>query len=208
MKGTISAVAVLSIALTLVGSASAADFHVTATRTAVMADPDGLARVLLAFPGLSELREEWVSDATLTIPLGVGTLASDVGITVDALTSNWSGSPEWSSPWRTPGGDALGKMPSDVVIRAGGAERSLRVDVTDLVRAQADGTIQDYGFILLPTDGAKVGFSESEAAVLGAALSGATLDLHYRKLTGLGYRGGAQAMAERKRTARAESSTR
>ncbi len=170
-----------------------------------MADASGRTRALIAFPGLSELREEWVSDATLTIPLGVGTLASDVGITVDALTSNWSATPDWSSSWRTPGGDALGKMPSDIVIRAGGAERSLRVDVTDLVRAQADGTIQDYGFVLLPTDGAKIGFSESETALLTAALSGATLDLHYRKLTGLGYRGGVQALAERKRTARAES---
>jgi hypothetical protein len=65
----------------------------------------------------------------------------------------------------------------------------------------AAGEIGENGFLLLPQDVQRMGFSAPEMALLGS-LSGARLTVHYRSLTAMGYRGGPRALLERRRSAR------
>lgn len=89
--------------LSALGAADAAQLDFTASTTTTISVPMGQGRLLLDFPSLSELQDQWVTNATLSIPLA-GEVASDVEIEVDGLTTAWGAGATWTSPWTTPRG--------------------------------------------------------------------------------------------------------
>ena len=186
-------------------AASASEIEVTAS-TATTISTSGLGRLLLDFPSLAELHDQWVTNATLLIPLGSESVESDVEIEVDALTTSWAGGATWTSPWTTPGGDREQTLANSALLLAGVSESKLSADVTDLVRAMVEGEIGEHGFILLPANSPEAGLSEEELALLGDEAGGATLQVSYRDLKALGYEGGPKALVARHRQAAAEGS--
>ena len=198
-----AAVGVLLLAVTVPG-ANAMELQFTATTATTISVPSGQGRLLLAFPSISALHDEWITDATLTIPI-TGTLSSDVEVEVDAIATSWGAGATWTSPWQTAGGDRETSVAQTGVLRAGAVTS---VDVTDLVRAMTEGEIEEHGFLLLPMNPVSIGFASSDLAVLGTAANQADLTVRYRKLTGLGYEGGPKALLARVRQARAEDASR
>lgn len=175
----------------------------TSTATTITTE-SGHGRLLLDFPSLASLHDQWVTGATLSIPVESGGLSSDLEIEVDALTRSWSAGASWTSPWTTPGGDLVQTLANAAVLRAGSSGGTLTADVTDIVRAMVEGEIEEHGFIVLPSSSPEAGFGEEELALVGAEAAGATLQVYYRDLKALGYDGGPKALLARKHEARAE----
>ena len=169
----------------------------SAGRTAWITNPAGESRLLLAFPGLAELEGQWVTNATLSIPLGRA-VATDVEVAVDALTRSWDAGATWTSPWTDAGGDLEGRLGTSVRLAAGRAG-ILTADVTDVVRAMVEGEIEEHGLMLRPGSGSRSGFTAREAALLDDGAGRATLRVYYRDLKALGYEGGPRALMERRR---------
>lgn len=68
------------------------------------------------------------------------------------LTTNWqSGNLSWSDSWTTPGGDFVDTIYSCCLIRTS-TERLTRMDVTDIVHMWLDGTLTNYGLIVMPME--------------------------------------------------------
>jgi hypothetical protein len=180
---------------------SAATLTVAGTGVTTISDGAGNSRVLLDVRGLGKLQGEWVTEATLTLAFTGTTLAEDLDLSLDLVATDWSAGAGWSSPWTKPGGDRLGLEDARIVIPAGTRTETMSFDVTDMVRAVADGDAGDNGFILYPTDPGKPGLDSSELSALGT-VSRASLTVEYRSLKALGYRAGARALMDRKRTSR------
>jgi hypothetical protein len=180
---------------------SAAILTVAGTGVTTISDGAGSSRVLLDVRGLGKLQGEWVTEATLTLAVTGTTLAEDLDLSLDLVAMDWSAGAGWTSPWTKPGGDRLGLEDARIVIPAGSRAETLSFDVTDMVRAVADGEAGDNGFILYPTDPGRPGLDSSELAALGT-VSRASLTVEYRSLKALGYRAGAQELVDRKRTTR------
>ena len=190
-----------AILLSGLNTAVASELGLTVSTAVTISMPTGQGRLLLALPSLSELQDQWVTNATLSIPL-TGDVASDVEIEVDALTTSWGAGATWSSPWSIPGGDREQTLASGAILRAGSSGGTLTADVTDLVRAMVEGDIEEHGFVLLPSNSPEVGFSQEELALLSDEAAGATLQVSYRDLRALGFDGGANALLARIREAR------
>jgi hypothetical protein len=184
------------LSLLIVPPASAERRELTATQYTVISNEEQ-HRVLVAFPSLAELGEEWITGARLAIPLAGGA-GSDVDIEVNALTRAWGPGATWTSPWRTPGGDRDESLPaSNEVVLRGNAGGELTVDVTDIVREMVSGEMGEHGFLLFPADPGRRGFTGAEMSRIGG-LAQVKLTVHYRSLTALGYRGGPEALLERR----------
>jgi len=185
----------VALAAALGSTAWAGEIERTASRTATITNESGESRLLVAFASLSELEGQWVTSATLTIPLGTTALARGVDVAVEAVARSWSTGATWTSPWSTAGGDIDGKLGNAVTLGAGRSRGALTADVTDIVRAMVEGEIEDHGFLLRPGDAS--GFTAAQAALLEGT-SDATLRVYYRDLRALGYRVGPEALAARK----------
>ncbi|MFN8179669.1 MAG: DNRLRE domain-containing protein [bacterium] len=199
-------VAALVLISALPRLAIAEDLALTASTTATITAAMGQGRLLLAFPSVSQLQDQWVTNATLSIPLSPGSLTSDLEIEVDGLTRSWAAGATWTSPWTTPGGDREMTLANSAVVPAGTSGGTLTADVTDVVRAVTEGDLDENGFILLPSSPLKVGFSADELAMLSGQAGNATLHVYYRDLRALGYQGGPKALLARKREGRVEGS--
>jgi hypothetical protein len=193
-----------ALIVTFAASKPTAAATLTVTGTNVMTISDGLGnnRVLLDVRGLSKLQGEWVTEATLTVAFAGAALTSDLDLSLDLVATDWSAGASWSTPWTKPGGDRLGLEDAQIVVPAGTRAQTLSFDVTDMVRAVVDGDAGDNGFILYPTDPGKPGLDSSELSSLGSVTK-AALTVEYRSLKALGYRDGARALMDRKRTSRA-----
>jgi hypothetical protein len=185
-----------------VSPSSAATLSVPGAGVTTISDGTGSSRVLLDVRGLEQLQGEWVTEATLVLAVTGASGAEDLDLSLDLVGTDWSAGADWSSPWTRPGGDRLGLEDARIVVPAGSRAGTLSFDVTDMVRAVANGEAGDNGFILYPTDPARAGLDASDLSALGT-VSGATLTVEYRSLKALGYRDGAGALLDRKRVSRA-----
>ena len=198
-----TAVGLLGLVLGTGSTAGAVELELEASRVHQIRSESGAARLLLYFPGLGEVEEEWVTTASLNLSLPGVVSVGTFGVEADLVTTDWDRNATWTSPWIRPGGDREGRSDDVSVLVGGRSTGHLSLDVTSQVRLIADGEAANRGFILVPAQTRSEGFSEDELRVLGD-LSAATLEVHYRKLTALGIRGGARALLERKQAARDE----
>jgi hypothetical protein len=180
------------------GDAGAVQRMLAVVDQAVITDLKGQSRILLKFEPVDDLKDEWISSATLTIPLAGVALTEDLELQIDVPRSAWDGSATWNGPWFKPGGDPYDTQAVDWTIEAGGASTEAAVDVTHLVRAIQTGETPNNGFLIWTAVGGKTGFSVTEMAGLGL-LSKATVEVTYRKITEIS-KVGAQEMLARKRT--------
>jgi hypothetical protein len=68
------------------------------------------------------------------------------------LTRNWeSANLSWSGGWTTPGGDFTDTIYSSSLIRSS-TERLTRIDITDIMQMWMDGTITNYGLMVIPLE--------------------------------------------------------
>ncbi|GJM45229.1 MAG: hypothetical protein DHS20C21_20710 [Gemmatimonadota bacterium] len=168
-------------------SGTARALEVTIPVTNVTVTSVGLAgsTVRLDLGSMHALDEEMVLWAQLALPLSGTAPVTDLNLSVSGLL--------------TSGGAPDPNEVTDARLAAGIAQVSLDVDVTDLVRSIVEGEAPNHGFLLRPSDTSRIGFNAAEMAALGS-LQGGEIVVSYRKLTAYGIRGGASALAERKRT--------
>jgi hypothetical protein len=68
------------------------------------------------------------------------------------LTRNWeSVDLSWSDGWTNPGGDFADTIYSSCLIGSS-TERLTRIDITDIVQMWVDGTLTNYGLIIMPLE--------------------------------------------------------
>ncbi len=143
---------------------------------------DGEARVLFRVPGLAELTGQFVTGATLEIPLARAAAERDVDVYLFAVSQDWTdGAVSWTSPWRIPGGEW--DLDHYAIANLGPRNGTgvLRFDVSTLVRAMVDGDVPAHGFILTAGPAEGVGrFRPEDLAALGD-LSNATLSVSFHR---------------------------
>lgn len=192
----------LAAIIAVPSSAWTEELDLAATRSAVITSDSEGARLLVAFPDVSPLLEDqWVTNATLLIPLGSTALSSDLMLGVEALATSWGDSPTWTSPWTTPGGDLDETLGSSAEVAAGTSGGTLTVDVTDIVRGWVEAEIVNAGLTLLPVSEDRAGFTPAETALLGSGMATSSLHVYYRDMKALGYQGGMKALLARRRSA-------
>ena len=68
------------------------------------------------------------------------------------LTKNWeSANLSWSDGWTTPGGDFADTICSSSLIRSS-SEQLTRIDITDIVQMWVEGSLANYGLVVMPLE--------------------------------------------------------
>jgi hypothetical protein len=169
------------------GRAGVIDVGIAETR--VIADNAGHSRVLIRPGSLSAVRGELVTKAFLEFSLSGGAPVEEMRVRVYPLNRDWEGnSVSWNYPWTVAGGDVDDADFRTVDLPAGRVATKLRLDVSEIVRAMADGEIGEYGFLLTVPPFQGAGFNSTHLTTLGGLTSG-KLVVHYRKISVLGFTG-------------------
>jgi hypothetical protein len=156
---------------------------VSTASTAVISDGAGSSRVLIRPGDLSAIRGRLVTSAYLTFTLPGQAAERDIPVRVYPLTSDWNaGSVTWESPWTASGGDVEGTYYETRVVKAGARPMELRLDVSPMVRAMAQGEIGEYGFVVTVPGYDGAGFRSADLSTLGT-LTAAVLEIDYRSTT-------------------------
>lgn len=183
MKRILVAAAGVAVSITFAdGLAAAASRQLAVGSVRTIQREDGDARVLFRIPGIAELSGQFVTNATLEIPLAHTSAERDVDVYLFAVSQAWTdGTATWNSPWRVPGGEW--DLDHYAIAQIGPRNETgvLRFDVSTLVRAIVEGESPPHGFILSAGPAEGVGrFRAADLAVLGD-LSGARLDVSCHK---------------------------
>ncbi|MEZ5063888.1 MAG: DNRLRE domain-containing protein [bacterium] len=191
------------VLLAFTATAHAAETTIPVTNTVWIENTRGDSRVVMALGPLDELSSDWVSAARLRLTL-TGIISIDqIPMYIHGISTPWSGTPTWTSPWQTPGGDV---SETDVVaaeaVTPGQSTVTVDLDVTELIRSMVEGDLAPNGLLLSTGDTGRVGFKAAERTVLGD-LTGAELIVNYRSLRGMGYQTSAKALLDRRRASRA-----
>lgn len=182
--------------VTVMPPAHSAQRVLPATDYTTITDEGGQARLLVTFGTVRDIGSEWISSATLHVPL-TGRTKGDLGVVIDVPRTSWSsGSAAWGTPWIKGGGDPYEEQGVEAILRASGKTSSLSVDVTHLVRAMQAGEVSENGFLIYPSDPGRAGFSAADAGVLDIA-KGAVLEVSYRPISAR-YRASLSEVLERK----------
>ncbi|GJM43803.1 MAG: hypothetical protein DHS20C21_06450 [Gemmatimonadota bacterium] len=181
------------------GMAAAMQVETQVSEVKWIADREDGARALLSCPLPAEINDQLIVSAHLELSLAALTPTKRIEVTLAAIETAWSPDASWTSPWRSAGGDLDDALAEDFTVAGGRQASTIGINVTQLVRAVAEGGRMDYGMALLPADPLRVGFDAEEQAVLGSLTTG-TLVVTYTDLPALGYRGGAQALRAKRRS--------
>jgi hypothetical protein len=164
---------------------------------AAIASGEQETRILLDPGDLTSLVGTLVTSARLEMTLTGQTPGEDLNVAVYTLETAWrGGTPGWSSPWRTPGGDLDNSHVQTVRIPAGRVPEELSVDVTSAIREIADGREANNGFLLTVPLSRGSGFSSTDLGVLGS-VTGGTLVVTYQVIAGQGHRDGSLSVLDR-----------
>ncbi len=111
------------------------------------------SRVLLKFDLPSKLDDKRIDYAEVVFKAGVDTLSRySVMFAGYPVTRDWSGAaPSWSSPWISEGGDYNDSLYETGLIKARG-DGTVRFDITRLVTAWQQGSMSNYGLIIIPAE--------------------------------------------------------
>jgi hypothetical protein len=156
--------------------------------TAVITDGAGASRVLLDFGDLtSALTGELVTSAILEIQLPGAAPDTSIAVEVSAVETAWAGrAPTWTTPWVRAGGD-IGEVPSAIeILGKGVTATNLTFDVTEVVRAVADGDSPPHGFLLSVPEYKGTGIRTADMTVVGS-VTGAELRVTHRNISRLGH---------------------
>jgi hypothetical protein len=136
------------------------------------------SRLLLDFE-VQGLESKWISSAYLHLPIPGVASPEDLEIQPCTVSTAWRGrNATWTSPWRNPGGDLDVSSPS-ITLEKEQIETSVRINVTDEIRAIVRGERSAYGLALsVPEWKEEEGFTLAERSVLGS-LAGASLVVTY-----------------------------
>lgn len=136
--------------------------------------PTGGSRALLYFGELSAVAGKVATSAHIKVTPASG-VALDAELSMHTVTTDWAaGTPTWTYPWTTPGGDRGDKF--STIMSAGVAALPMSFDVTSAVQLVVEGVGPSYGFMLCPGEVGRVGFSGVEKQVIGN-LQTATLEV-------------------------------
>ena len=196
MKRVLAAILVSTLPLSM---ATASQVETQVSLVKWISDREDGARALLLCPLPAKINDQLIVSAHLDLSLAGLTPTKRVEVKLAALKTAWSSDASWAGPWTTAGGDLDPALTEEFTVGRGRQASRIGVNVTQLVRAVAEGGQRYYGMVLLPADPLRVGFDAEERAVLGGLSSG-TLTVTYTDLPALGYRGGAQALRAKRRS--------
>ena len=111
----------------------------------------GFGRILFKFDLPSQLQGVIIDFADLTFFATPDTGSSYICLMgAFPVTRSWEpASLSWSNGWTNAGGDHADSIFSTSVIRTS-SERPSRVDITDIVQMWVDGTLANYGLMVMP----------------------------------------------------------
>ena len=181
MRRSLGTLVLIGAVLCFSAAAGAATRDLSISGVQAIRRTDGEGRVLFRVPELTALSGQFVTSASLEIPLRRGVAVErDVDVYLFALSQAWSdGAATWDSPWRIPGGEWPVDDYGVAHIRSGRQGAVLHFDVSTLVRAIVDGEAPPHGFILTAGPAEGVGrFLPGDLSALGD-LAGATLHVSY-----------------------------
>lgn len=183
------------------GGSALANEPLELERQVVITNEMGESRVLLGFQRPADLSEVLISNASLDLALAGGVLEEDLLLEMSMVATPWGGSATWTRPWMSEGGDLDGQQGVVLPILAGATPTRVTADVTNMVRANAEGRSGWSGFILYPGAADVRGFRGAERDALEVV--DARITIHYRDLPDLGLRGGpAEQLARREQRRR------
>ncbi len=157
----------------------------------------GETRILLRPADLSAIDGEFVISATLEIPLAAETPEDGLAVSVYSIDREWSNAATWTTPWANPGGDVFEDYVVAAELAKGDAPAALHLDVSEMVRAMADGDVGKNGFIVTASPSTSDGLDSDDLQTLGM-LEGAKLYVDYRKISLLGFpKEGSKALWKR-----------
>ena len=160
----------------LLPTATRAERHVfPAGETRSIVGPEAVARVLIGFDSVENLRDVLVISAYLEVPLPGIALAQDLDVCVYPLERPWrSTGASWTVPWNRAGGDLDETFFDETRIPAGRGTNTLRLDVTEVLRRITMRGVPSNGFLLSVPLRDGQGFTPAQRAALGT-LEGAQL---------------------------------
>jgi hypothetical protein len=198
-RARVAIVACAAVAVLVPGLACALQRNLSVAEQAVIADPLGNSRLLIRFEDFTELQDEWIASATLTIPI-TGRMPADLDLRIDVPHSDWNSAASWTSPWFEAGGDPEGEQA--VVWEVNEGSTLLSADVTHLVRAMQEGDAPDHGFLIWAAGPDRVGLTAPEAAAF-QGLGRANLEITYRRFSEHFRVSAAELIGRKRGTARA-----
>jgi len=169
--------------LTLTATASAANRTEIALEDArVIVSPEGATRILLKPTDLGVLEGRLVTDARLELELSGSTATEELHVRVHGVSRGWdTASVSWTYPWEREGGDTVTFFQDTATLRAGRSADTLSLDVSQFVRAWAEGELGPHGFLLTTIPLRGDGFDGDAVELLGA-LGGSKLVAHWRPM--------------------------
>jgi hypothetical protein len=163
----------------LIGSAAADELTRSITDVTTITDGLGSSRILFRLGSAIEVENIAIRKAVLHFR---GSAAGErtVPLLVHPVTASWSpGAVGWSAGWSREGGDydeaVYARVEADL-----SSSSEVRIDVTGLMKELLESGLEADGFILTvdPRDGAGIASDDLSAF---SGLSGATLEMTYRK---------------------------
>lgn len=133
-----------------------AEFRTVTATEIVSIAPEGegaSARILVKWQLPVDLADKQIDAAGVKIKLA-SSGTGDLPVEMHRVMRTWSASTVgWSTGWSTPGGDFVGTSESPGLITERN-EGIVRLDVSNAVKDQIAGRASNFGFVIVPREGA------------------------------------------------------
>lgn len=185
--------------LLLTGSAPAAELTRGVTDVTTISDGQGSSRMLFRLGSAIEVPNIAIRSAQLTFPVSSAASERRVPLRIHPVTAEWSaGAAAWTG-WSRDGGDFDEDLFGRAVVDLSSASQ-VRIDVTAVMKEVLEEGMEADGFILTvdPRDG--VGIASGDVSSF-SGLTGATLEMTYRRSPPVPGQRGARAKAVGSRSA-------
>jgi hypothetical protein len=163
----------------LTGAAPAAELTRGVTDVTTIADGQGAARMLFRLASAIDVPNIAIRSAQLTFQVSGSASERKVPLRIHPVTAEWSaGAAGWTG-WSRDGGDfdedLFGRVEVDL-----SSSSEVRIDVTGLMKELLEAGLEADGFILTVDPREGLGIASGDVSSF-SGLSGATLEMTYRK---------------------------